>query len=215
MAEDRRHRGQQPNHDQNDESQYPPVPGEEDDRTRVIAYHSRPQMAAGAVRLPSMQDPYAQPAGARGWDPRSSGYGPSPSSTNGYPPPLAATAPPSTGYSPPTGGNAYPPPASHPPYLPPVHAPAPDPRASYPPQDPRAQYFANYNSPNPYEFAYRGDRGAVGQYPEFARGGPVGAAVMQQSAPRQRTSIACRYCRRRKVRVHYTNGHIKMSSKED
>ncbi|KAI1474644.1 hypothetical protein F4774DRAFT_323085 [Daldinia eschscholtzii] len=202
MAEDRRHRGQQPRHDQNDESQYPPVPGEEDDRTRAIAYHPRPQMASGAVRLPSMQDPYTQSAGARGWDPRSSGYGPSPSSTNGYPPPIAAPAPPSAGYSPPTGGSAYPPPSSsHPPYLPPVHTPAPDPRASYPPQDPRAQYFSNYNTANPYEFGYRTDRNASGAYPpDFVRGGPVGAAVMQQSAPRQRTSIACRYCRRRKIR---------------
>ncbi|KAI8957085.1 hypothetical protein F5Y11DRAFT_105293 [Daldinia sp. FL1419] len=201
MAEDRRHRGQQPRHE-NDESQYPPVPVEEDDRTRTIAYHSRPQMASGAVRLPSMQDHYAQTAGARSWDPRSSSYGPSPNSTNGYPPPLATPAPASTGYSPPASGNAYPPPGSgHPPYLPPVQSSAPDPRASYPPQDPRAQYFANYNAANPYDFVYRSDRGASGAYPpEFARGGPVGAAVMPQTAPRQRTSIACRYCRRRKIR---------------
>ncbi|KAI0848174.1 hypothetical protein F5Y00DRAFT_94014 [Daldinia vernicosa] len=189
MAEDRRHRGQQPSHDQNDETVYPHesgfLPDEEEVRTRVIAYHSRPQMASGAVRLPAIQDPYAQP--------------------NGYPLPPGAPAPPSTGYSPPTVGNAYPPPPSSlppclPPYLPAVHAPAPDPRASYPPQDPMGQYFANYNSPHPYEFQFRSDRGAVGQYPEFARGGPVGAGVMQQSAPRQRTSIACRYCRRRKIR---------------
>ncbi|KAI1092846.1 hypothetical protein F5B19DRAFT_185853 [Rostrohypoxylon terebratum] len=204
MAEDRRNRGQPLRHDPNDESQYPPVPGEEDDRARVIPYHSRPQMATSTVRLPSIQDPhgtYSASAG-RGWDPRSSGYGPSPSSTNGYPPPpTSAQVPPGPAYSPPSGG-AYPPPStSHPSYLPPVHAPAPDPRASYS-QDPRATpYFPGYSAPNPYDFTYRQDRVTPGVYPpEYARGVPSGAAVMQQSAPRQRTSIACRYCRRRKIR---------------
>ncbi|KAI0838066.1 hypothetical protein F5Y06DRAFT_297061 [Hypoxylon sp. FL0890] len=203
MAEDRRSRGQPLRHDQNDESQYPPVPGEEDDRARAIPYHPRPQMAAGTVRLPSIQDPHGaySPSGGRGWDPRVSSYGASPSSTNGYPPPpTSAQAPPGTAYSPPSGGSAYPPPASsHGSYLPPVHAPA-DPRAAYP-QDPRAPaYYGSYGAP-PYDFAYRTDRGAPGAYPpEYARGGHAGAAVMQQSAPRQRTSIACRYCRRRKIR---------------
>ncbi|KAI0109411.1 hypothetical protein F4776DRAFT_398210 [Hypoxylon sp. NC0597] len=203
MAEDRRNRGHSLRHDQNDESQYPPVLGEEDDRARAIPYHSRPQMAAGAVRLPSIQDPHGaySPSSGRGWDPRASSYGASPSSTNGYPPPNSAPAPPGTAYSPPSGGSAYPPPAStHSSYLPPVHAPATDPRAAYP-QDPRApQYYASYGAP-PYDFAYRADRGTPGAYPpEYARGGHAGAAVMQQSAPRQRTSIACRYCRRRKIR---------------
>ncbi|KAL7621203.1 hypothetical protein AAE478_008520 [Parahypoxylon ruwenzoriense] len=203
MAEDRRNRGQPPRHDQNDESQYPPVPGEEDDRARAIPYHSRPQMATGTVRLPSIQDPPGAygPSGGRAWDPRATGYGPSPSSTNGYPPPPTSShAPPSTGYSPPSGGNAYPPPGStHPSYLPPVHAPTPDPRANYAPD--HRQYFPAYGSPGSYDFAYRQDRGAPVTYPpEYARGGPGGTAVMQQSAPRQRTSIACRYCRRRKIR---------------
>ncbi|KAI1392190.1 uncharacterized protein F4822DRAFT_389891 [Hypoxylon trugodes] len=204
MAEDRRHRGQPLRHDQTDDSQYPPVPGEEDDRARAIPYHHpRPQMATSTVRLPSIQDPHGAygPSGGRGWDPRAGGYGPSPSSTNGYPPPpSSAQAPPPTAYSPPSAGSAYPPPgSSHPSYLPPVHAPASDPRTNYP--DPRtAQYFPGYSTPGPYDFAYRGDRGAPGAYPEYARGGHAGAAVMQQSAPRQRTSIACRYCRRRKIR---------------
>ncbi|KAK7946470.1 uncharacterized protein PG986_010791 [Apiospora aurea] len=60
MAEDRRSRG--PRHDHNDESQYPPPPGEEDERSRSIAYHSRSQMASGAVTLPSIQDPRGYPA---------------------------------------------------------------------------------------------------------------------------------------------------------
>ncbi|OTB07345.1 hypothetical protein M426DRAFT_249700 [Hypoxylon sp. CI-4A] len=203
MAEDRRNRGQPLRHDQIDDSQYPPVPGEEDDRARAIPYHSRPPMATSTVRLPSIQDPQSaySTSGGRSWDPRMSGYGPSPSATNGYPPPpSSAHAPPNTAYSPPSAGSAYPPPNSTPPsYLPPVHAPAPDHRASYP--DPRASsYLPGYNAQNPYDFAYRADRGAPVYPPEFARAGHGGAAVMQQSAPRQRTSIACRYCRRRKIR---------------
>ena len=60
----------------------------------------------------------------------------------------------------------------------------PDPR--YPPQDP-------YRQPPPGG-PYRDDRA---QY-EYARGGPQ-QMNFSQSAPRQRTAIACRYCRRRKV----------------
>lgn len=59
-----------------------------------------------------------------------------------------------------------------------------DPR--YPPQDP-------YRQPPPGG-PYRDDRA---QY-EYARGGPQ-QMNFSQSAPRQRTAIACRYCRRRKV----------------
>ncbi|KAI2619691.1 hypothetical protein GGR54DRAFT_640014 [Hypoxylon sp. NC1633] len=164
-------------------------------------------MATGTVRLPSIQDPHGTyaPPGGRGWgDGRTSGYGPSPNSTNGYPPPPNnAHAPPSTSYSPPAGGGAYPPgPGSnHPSYLPPVHAPASDPRANYPP-DPRASpYFSGYSAPNSFDYPYRPDRGAPGAYPpEYARGGHPNPAVLAPSAPRQRTSIACRYCRRRKIR---------------
>ncbi|KAI5867695.1 hypothetical protein GGS23DRAFT_189679 [Durotheca rogersii] len=206
MAEERRNIGQPPRHDQTDESPYPPVPSEDDDRARAIPYHSRPQMSAGAVRLPSIMDgpgAYGPPAG-RTWDPRATGYGPSPNSTNGYPPPPAPShALQSASYSPSGPGNAFPPPgANHPSYLPPVHAPTPDPRASYPPGPRTPSYFQGYGgNQSVYDFAYRQDRGASGTYTgEYARGGPGAAAVMQQSAPRQRTSIACRYCRRRKIR---------------
>ncbi|KAK8102928.1 C6 zinc finger domain-containing protein [Apiospora sp. TS-2023a] len=199
MAEDRRSRG--PRHDQNDESQYPPPPGEEEERSRSIAYHSRPQMASGAVTLPSIQDPRGgYPAqGGQGWDPRSSGsYGTSPSSSNGYP-----TEPSSShqgSYSP-AGSGGYAPPHG---YLPPVQPAPQDARGSYPP-DPRGQQYYSPGRPSPYgaanagyDFAYRPDRGPPGQYPpDYGR---VGQQVMQPSAPRQRTSIACKYCRRRKIR---------------
>ncbi|KAI1080490.1 hypothetical protein F5B20DRAFT_99551 [Whalleya microplaca] len=205
MAEDPRNRGKLPrHHEQTDDSRYL---GESDDRSRPIPYHSRPQMATSSMTLPSIQDPHGAPGpyGGRAWDPRASAYGNSPSSTNGYPPPpSSAHAPPSTGYSPPSSGSAYPPPGSgNQAYLPPVQSQ--DPRANYP-QDPRAAYYSpqasmTYNAASPYDYAYRPDRGAPGAYPpEFARSGSVGAGVMQQSAPRQRTSIACRYCRRRKIR---------------
>ncbi|KAI6089343.1 hypothetical protein F4821DRAFT_231775 [Hypoxylon rubiginosum] len=188
MADDRRNRGQPLRHDQDDESQYPPIPGEEDDRAPMARYP-----VVSTVRLPSIQDPY----GGRTWDPRAASYGPSPSSTNGYaPPPSSAHAPPSTGYSPPSGSSAYPPPTT---YIPQGHAP--DPRGAAYQADPRASpYYAGYSTPGPYDMAYRADRGPPGYPAPYTREMAGGAAVMPQSAPRQRTSIACRYCRRRKIR---------------
>ncbi|KAJ8125622.1 hypothetical protein O1611_g8016 [Lasiodiplodia mahajangana] len=170
-------------------------------------------MASSAVTLPSIQDRsdmYGS-VSAR-WDPRGSGYGPSPSSSNGYPPPPSAIPPPpGASYSPASSGGAYPPPGGHhqsyP--LPSVQPHAQDPRNSYPP-NPQAQgYYAaqppgSFNGgTNPYDYGYRQDRGPPSSYtPEYARGGPAGGAVIShgQSAPRQRTSIACKYCRRRKIR---------------
>ena len=205
MAEDHLVRGLPQRNNQADDTQYPPVPGEEDDRSRAIPYHPRPQMATGSVTLPSIQDPHGAygPSSGRGWDARAGSYGPSPGSTNGYPPP--GSGPRNTSYSPSPAGSAYPPPGPGHQYLPPVQPHPQDSRATYPP-DPRApQYYpaqrpVPYNS-NPYGYAYSPGRGHPGPYPpDYARGPPGGAAVMQQSAPRQRTSIACRYCRRRKIR---------------
>lgn len=206
MAEDHRSRGlPQQRSNQADDHQYPPIAGsEEDDRSRGIPYHPRPQMATAPLTLPSIQDPHGAygSSGGRGWEPRAGSYGPSPASTNGYPPPGSST--PGTSYSPLTAGSAYPPPGPSPQYLPPVQPPPQDSRGSYPP-DPRApQYYAAQRQPvpynDPYGYVYRPDRGPPGAYPaDYPRAAPGGAAVMQQSAPRQRTSIACRYCRRRKV----------------
>ncbi|KAI1498384.1 hypothetical protein F5X99DRAFT_420621 [Biscogniauxia marginata] len=168
-------------------------------------------MASGSVTLPSIQDPHGAygPSGGRAWDPRASSYGQSPSSTNGYPPPpSSAHAPQGTRYTPPGGSSAYPPPpgSSHQPYLPPVQTHAQDPRVNYS-TDPRTQQFypgqrpPSYSGTGQYDYAYRPERGPPGPFPpDFARAGPGGPPVMQQSAPRQRTSIACRYCRRRKIR---------------
>ncbi|KAH8196269.1 hypothetical protein TruAng_009571 [Truncatella angustata] len=193
MAEDHRSRGPSRN-DQHHESQYPPPPGEEDDRSRGIPYHPRPQMASGAVTLPSIQDPNGPygPPQARGWDSRSGNYSGSPGSTNGYPAPGSQG-----GYSPPS--SSYPPPPNQQ-YLPPVQPHPVDSRANYPPPpppDPRGpQYYAPqrppYNNADNYGYAYRPDRGPPGY--ENYQGGPPGSMQHQQAAPRQRTSIACGKC---------------------
>ncbi|KAH8155966.1 hypothetical protein CIB48_g12281 [Xylaria polymorpha] len=210
MAGDHLGRGHIPRQDRYDDSQYPPVPGEEDERSRPIPLHSRPLSQMASVTLPSIQDRpemYGSP-GARSWDPRASGYGPSPTSTSGYPPPPGSVpVPPGTSYSPAVGGSAYPPPGGPAPYsLPPVQSHGQDPRSSYPP-DPRSQAYYAAQAPgsfsgggNVYEYGYRQDRGPPPYAQEYARGGPAGSAVIAhgQSAPRQRTSIACKYCRRRK-----------------
>lgn len=60
--------------------------------------------------------------------------------------------------------------------------------------DPRGYQQPPYREPPPG--AYRDDRGYPPQ--DYGRGAPQHMAF-SQSAPRQRTAIACRYCRRRKV----------------
>jgi hypothetical protein len=60
------------------------------------------------------------------------------------------------------------------------------------PADPRAYQQDPYRAP---PGPYRDDRG---YQQDYGRGGPQHMAF-SQSAPRQRTAIACRYCRRRKV----------------
>lgn len=60
--------------------------------------------------------------------------------------------------------------------------------------DPRAYAQDPYRQPPPGG-QYRDDRA---QY-DYGRSGPPQQMNFSQSAPRQRTAIACRYCRRRKV----------------
>ncbi|KAJ2993745.1 hypothetical protein NUW58_g1749 [Xylaria curta] len=162
-------------------------------------------MASGAVTLPSIHDRpdmYGPPS-ARSWDSRASGYGPSPNSGNGYPPPPnGVSVPPATSYSPASSGGAYHPPAQQVYTLPPVQQQhTQDPRSSYPIEHRTHPYYAS--APNGFDYGYRQDRGPTAAFPpEYTRGGIAGGAVIShgQSAPRQRTSIACKYCRRRKIR---------------
>jgi hypothetical protein len=70
----------------------------------------------------------------------------------------------------------------------------------YPP-DPRA-----YGRPDPYRDMHPGAYGRDDRMPypmDYGRAPPQ--MNFSQSAPRQRTAIACRYCRRRKVRGTFHN----------
>ncbi|KAF6840685.1 hypothetical protein CPLU01_01056 [Colletotrichum plurivorum] len=201
-------------HQRDDEARQrlPPVGASEDPRYPDDR-GQRPNMAA-PVTLPSIQDPHGgygqapyppNPRGDPRADPRASSYNASPNSVNGYPPPQ---------------------PGGHPPQLPPLQAP--DPRSpTYPPPDARDDYYRRSQPPppqygDPYYQDYHGRQGhplpgRYGDYPPQALGGPrydyppgtpgaprydygQGAPPLQQAAPRQRTSIACRYCRKRKIR---------------
>ena len=184
----------------------PYPPGEEDDDHPVAAYQShalsstsQPQRQM-AVQLPSIHDSHlygAQPSG-RGYphhqDPRSpGGYGHSPTNANGYQPPPSTQA-----------------------YLPPVQPSLEARSANYGPEyysPQRASYgagFDPYRQPHPGPYPDRG-------YPaEYGRGGPTAAAApLQQAAPRQRTSIACKYCRRRKVRQPRTGEVLKSNPRRN
>ncbi|KAL2020502.1 hypothetical protein VTK56DRAFT_8387 [Thermocarpiscus australiensis] len=83
------------------------------------------------------------------------------------------------------------------------------------------QYSDRRAYPDPYYDAQQAAQGRGGGYgPDYYRyppapypyvlGPPPPLPPQQQSAPRQRTSIACRYCRKRKIRcsgyAHTTNG---------
>ncbi|PHH68127.1 hypothetical protein CDD82_822 [Ophiocordyceps australis] len=175
---------------------------------------------ATTVGLPSMQDsrgyaspvapqppppPHGQTPGARPPYPHDARYIASPNAANGYPSPS-----PSAGQQTPST------------FLPPLQPGLPDPRspAYPPPPDQRGNYYEDRRPPQ-YP-----DHHQAQQYPEayFYRGAPAGPVppngyprppqpaypdygqstgappAMSQAAPRQRTSIACRYCRKRKIR---------------
>ncbi|KAK7592452.1 hypothetical protein V3481_007070 [Fusarium oxysporum f. sp. vasinfectum] len=165
---------------------------------------------ATSVTLPSIHDSrgYGPPPAAprRGYptDPRYA----SPNAVNGYPP---------SGHQPPPGQPQQ--------YLPPLQ-PQSDPRSSaYPPplpdqrggyyDDRRPLYGQEPYGTDPYYAYYRGQPpppgpplpnghpgyrhipGGVYEYPLVGHGS---APPLTQAAPRKRTSIACRYCRKRKIR---------------
>ncbi|KAF3759938.1 hypothetical protein M406DRAFT_343579 [Cryphonectria parasitica EP155] len=161
------------------ESAYPPPPGEEDDRPPRPQYQQLPPPAG--MTLPPIQDSL-QAYSSRYPDPRAQGnYTASPTAPNGYGPP----------------GPSYQLPPVQPPhdhrYSGDQHRPFYDARGgSYPPPPPQ---------PDQYNYTYRPSSGPPynnGSYvSEYGRGV---ASAAGQAAPRQRTSIACSYCRRRKIR---------------
>jgi hypothetical protein len=167
-----------------EESQYPPPPGEEDDTRPYLPPVNRP------LTLPSIQETYH------------SSYSTPPPSGRGYQPQHDARAGGAFGPSPPNANGFQTPPSNYPPSLPPVQA-----------ADPRQQQYNSdyYNQQQqqrgPYQDPYYGryppqgpPHPGYGGYPDYPRVGASVAPQQQQAAPRQRTSIACRYCRKRKVR---------------
>ncbi|KFA65658.1 hypothetical protein S40285_06028, partial [Stachybotrys chlorohalonatus IBT 40285] len=186
------------------EAHHHPPPSDDPHRSSHAPHGSRAVMAA-SVTLPSIQD----------HRPGAGGYGLQPQTAHGYP-----TDP---RYASPNAVNGYPPPAAQSQqssgpntYLPPLQ-PQPDPRSpGYPPQDQRSSYYDDRRPqqyPEPYpqgDYYYSGaqpsasngysreHRGANPFTNDFSHVPP-----MSQAAPRQRTSIACKYCRKRKVRIFF------------
>ena len=163
--------------------------------TTCLAHTDRTLMAlSGAVGPPP--DLELAPCSAHFIGLSCCSYGTSPNSSNGYP--MESSSSRQGSYSP-ARRSGYAPPHG---YLPPIQCSPQDARCSYPPvsrgpQDYSAARPALYGANATYDFAYRQERGSPGQYPlDYDR---VGQQVIQSSAPLQRTSIACKYCRRRKV----------------
>ncbi|KAL4911780.1 hypothetical protein BDW62DRAFT_207105 [Aspergillus aurantiobrunneus] len=126
-----------------------------------------------------------------------------PSRQGQYPPPPWNTSQPDESpHYPPTSQYPYPP-ASYPPvdhqYPPPPAQYSP--HSQYPPQSNMAAVHPIHAQQDPYRLpppgAYRPE--AYGQQPPPPPPSAPGA-VVYQAAPRQRTAIACRYCRKRKIR---------------
>lgn len=197
--------------------QHPPPPG--DDRAR----QSQPP-----VTLPPMRDPnggYAHQPGYPGPPPAASnGYAPPPPGANGYPAPPQNGQAPLPPLQPPQADSRSP---TYPPHADPrddyyaQRRPPPYDRDPYygayrghpPPPDyygrgqppPHEDYHRAHPPrhegdfrPHPYEAEYANGHPRNG-YP-YPQGAPMPSGPqLQQAAPRQRTSIACRYCRKRKV----------------
>ncbi|TPX07589.1 uncharacterized protein E0L32_010688 [Thyridium curvatum] len=185
MAEDPRGKGL-PNIDSEEETQYPP-PSEAEERPK--SYQLPPIPMATGMTLPSINDGSYGPPSSRYPPPESTSrtqYSGSPSNPNGYQPPSGGT------------------------YLPPFHALA-DQRPAYGSESRDyhlSQHGGQQRPPygqeqyHPYN-GYPPHQGPPGPgYAAYAadyRGAPAGPPP-PQAAPRQRTSIACRYCRKRKIR---------------
>ncbi|KAJ5101110.1 hypothetical protein N7456_007162 [Penicillium angulare] len=97
------------------------------------------------------------------------------------------------------------PPSSYPP--PPEHDrayyPPPPPSSQYPPPPPHNMAAIHHQMPVPGQDPYHRLPPPPAGYPprpDMYGQPPPGNGVYQAAAPRQRTAIACRYCRRRKIR---------------
>lgn len=195
MADDR-YRREHPQHirPEDQRSQSSPHSRSSLEESRYAA-EPRGTMAA-SVTLPSIQDPHG-------------------GNYAGQPPPPGRGYPPDPRYASPSGGNGYPPPgqSGHPSgYLPPLQTGS-DPRSQGYPSEHRSSYYDDRRHPQysdyPPDYYYRQQGPPPNGYSRDYRGPPPGSyppdfgqgvgPSMAQAAPRQRTSIACRYCRKRKV----------------
>ncbi|KAF4119873.1 Fungal Zn(2)-Cys(6) binuclear cluster domain [Geosmithia morbida] len=192
----------------------PPLPRTGESAAQRPAENPRGSMAA-SVSLPAMHH-----------DHRAQGYGPPPTQGHGYPPIDPRYASPNTtnGYPPPgqQQQQQQQQPAGSGGYLPPLQPQSADSRTpGYRPPEP---YGAGRPPPGAYQqppsepqyaghpeaYYYRGPPqgphapppNAYPYAPPYAEYGPpqAGGPAMAQAAPRQRTSIACKYCRKRKIR---------------
>ncbi|KAK0717205.1 hypothetical protein B0T26DRAFT_288483 [Lasiosphaeria miniovina] len=216
MADDQQGGRGYPPRDHQENSQYPSPPEVDDDRARQYP----PPAAPGAMTLPSLQ--YSPPAPGYTPDPR---YPDPRYSTD---PRYAQDQRGGWSSESPTNANGYPPPHPDPRFqLAPV-VPAHPPHLAHPAHLDRRQYDERRQHDERRQFDERrqyGDQyyqaqgpppqGRAGSYGNDGypyrysppAGYPYGNAPpqqpqppQQQAAPRQRTSIACRYCRKRKIR---------------
>ncbi|KAF1963179.1 hypothetical protein CC80DRAFT_565937 [Byssothecium circinans] len=102
-----------------------------------------------------------------------------------------------THWQPPTSqqpaNGSYPPPSAH---LNTSHPPPPPPQEPRPDMATHQQHQQAYRLPGPHEWS----RGPPPPDPYRGQAPPYMSQHHQPPAPRQRTAIACRYCRRRKIR---------------
>lgn len=176
-------------------AQYPPIKTDEDQDSSPGA--STPRTMASTVTLPSIHDQYHfGGAGADRERERDGGRGPGSRGGSSY-------------SSSPNAVNGYPPPPGRQSYLPPLQPPT-NPRSPTYPPDPRDDHYRQGPAAAPYHPGqYYGAYGPGG--PQAGPYGPYGGlpppngyaaatiVPIPQAAPRQRTSIACKYCRKRKV----------------
>ncbi|KAK3695582.1 hypothetical protein B0T22DRAFT_112115 [Podospora appendiculata] len=210
MADNRRGGRGYSRRENSEESHYPPPPGDDDDDHRT-QYQLPPMPASSVAPLPPFQ--YGPPAQGYSPDPRYPGQRHSPPEQR-YPPDprLWSSESPTNanGYAPPPDARGYPLPSVQPgqerrpyddrrPHDDRRHYPDPYYQAQARSGGYDDQYAFRYQQSGPYYGDFRGGAGA-----------PQPQPPQQQAAPRQRTSIACRYCRKRKIRcsgyANTTNG---------
>ncbi|QSZ36739.1 hypothetical protein DSL72_006622 [Monilinia vaccinii-corymbosi] len=164
---------------------YPAAQGAPDSRASHRSAMGEPQYSAEHRMAPSgaYNGPQHHPLRAMDHHPQVA-WGPSAHTSNGYSEPRR---------TPPHNGSQYP---GHP--TAPNNGQQHSGHSTAPPQDNRYPH-TGYNAPPP-GYPYHDSRGYQQPGSYKAPSSPRTAMTFKQSAPRQRTAIACKYCRRRKIR---------------